>query len=47
MKKIELINMKIRNFKGFKEFELEADGNDLVIYGENRTRKTSLFDAFT
>lgn len=47
MKKIELINMKIRNFKGFKEFELKADGNDLVVSGENGTRKTSLFDAFT
>ena len=46
MKKIELINMKIRNFKGFKEFELIADGKNLTITGENSTGKSSLYDAF-
>lgn len=47
MKNIELISMKVRNFKGFKEFELEADGEDLKVYGDNATGKSSIFDAFS
>ncbi|MGX7394024.1 AAA family ATPase [Carnobacterium mobile] len=46
MKRIELNNMKIRNFRGFKEFEFKVDGQNLAVFGENGTRKTSLFDAF-
>lgn len=46
MKQITLQNMKIRNFKGFKEFNLEADGKNMRIYGDNATGKTSLYDAF-
>lgn len=47
MKNITLENLKIRNFKGFKEFELNADGNDLKIYGDNATGKSTIFDAFS
>ncbi len=46
MKTITIKNMKIRNFKGFKEFELNADGSNLTIYGENGSKKTTIFDAF-
>lgn len=46
MKKIKLINLKLTNFKGIKEFDLVADGNDLNIFGGNETGKTTLFDAF-
>lgn len=46
MKKIKLINLKLTNFKGIKEFDLVADGNDLNVYGGNETGKTTLFDAF-
>ena len=44
--KIKLIEMKIRNFKGFKTFDLKLNGNDTNIFGDNGTGKTSLYDAF-
>lgn len=47
MKQIKLLTMVVRNFKGFKEFKLEADGNNLKIYGDNATGKTTIFDAFS
>src|SRR5690625_589468 len=46
MKKIQLLNLKLINFKGIKEFELNANGEDLNVFGENGTGKTTLFDAF-
>ncbi len=46
MRKIKLINLKLTNFKGVKEFELAAEGNDLNVFGGNETGKTTLFDAF-
>ena len=47
MKTLELINLKINNFKGIKSFELDANGADLEVRGRNATGKTTLFDAFT
>src|SRR5690606_8025779 len=35
------------NFKGIREFVLEAHGADVNIYGDNAAGKTTLFDAFT
>lgn len=46
MKTIKLINLKLVNFKGVKEFELDADGQDMNVFGDNATGKTTLFDAF-
>ncbi len=46
MKQIKLMNLKLTNFKGIKDFELKSDGNDLKVYGGNATGKTTLFDAF-
>lgn len=46
MKTITIKNLKMRNFKGFKEFELTADNTDLNIYGETGSGKTTVFDAF-
>src|SRR5690625_4570389 len=46
MKKIQLLNLKLVNFKGIKGFELVLNGNDTKVYGENGTGKTTLFDAF-
>lgn len=46
MKKIQLLNLKLVNFKGIKEFELNASGQDTNVFGENGTGKTTLFDAF-
>lgn len=46
MKSIELLNLKLVNFKGIKEFELNAAGSDIKVFGDNATGKTTLFDAF-
>src|SRR5690625_4005302 len=46
MKKIKLLNLKLVNFKGIKEFGIDLNGNDVKIFGENGTGKTTLFDAF-
>ncbi|MGG4032987.1 ATP-binding protein, partial [Paenibacillus cisolokensis] len=47
MKKIELISLTLRNFKGIRDFRLDADGENVDIYGDNAVGKTTLFDAFT
>ncbi|MEF3310396.1 ATP-binding protein, partial [Paenibacillus sp. GYB004] len=47
MKKILLDSLTIRNFKGFREFVLMANGGNLDVYGDNATGKTTLFDGFT
>ena len=44
---MKLINLKLRNFKGIKEFELALGGESQAIFGDNGTGKTTLFDAFT
>jgi len=46
MTELKLLTLKLKNFKGIKNFELKPDGNDLRIYGENGTGKTTLYDAF-
>lgn len=44
---MRLIGLKLRNFKGLREFTLRADGGNVSIFGENATGKTTLADAFT
>src|SRR5699024_2857755 len=39
-------NLKLTNFKGIKSFELNANGEDMKVFGENATGKTTIFDAF-
>ena len=46
MKTIKLLNLKLSNFKGIKSFELNANGEDMKVFGENATGKTTIFDAF-
>lgn len=46
MKVIKLLNLKLTNFKGIKDFELDTSGNDIKVFGDNATGKTTLFDAF-
>src|SRR5690625_1629323 len=46
MKSIKLLNLKLTNFKGVKEIEVNAAGNDLSGFGDNGTYKTTLFDGF-
>ncbi|MDP5277250.1 ATP-binding protein, partial [Chengkuizengella axinellae] len=45
-KNIQLLSLKLRNFKGVRDFSLESQG-DTSVYGDNEAGKTSLFDAFT
>lgn len=46
MKEIKLMNLRLRNFKGIKEFALEVNGEDVKVFGDNATGKTTLYDAF-
>lgn len=46
MKKIVLESLTLRNFKGFREFVLAANGGDVDAFGDNATGKTTLFDGF-
>jgi len=36
--------LRLRNFKGIREFIVESNGNNLSIYGENASGKTTLAD---
>ncbi|MFZ5815356.1 MAG: hypothetical protein ACOY93_08630 [Bacillota bacterium] len=45
-KQIRLIALRLRNFKGLREFGLDALGENLAVYGDNATGKTTLADAF-
>jgi len=47
MKEILLNNLKLTNFKGIKDREIDFSGVDRYILGTNETGKTTLFDAFT
>ncbi|WP_342505897.1 AAA family ATPase [Sporosarcina sp. FSL K6-2383] len=46
MKEIKLMKLTLKNFKGVKDFSLEVNGNDVSVYGDNATGKTTLYDAF-
>ena len=43
---IKLMKMKLRNFKGIKDLEINFEGKNTNIYGANATGKTTIFDAF-
>ena len=47
MKKIILERLTLRNFKGIRDFVLDAQGADVNVYGDNAVGKTTLFDAWT
>lgn len=44
--KIKLNKLSIRNFKGIKFYELQLNGMNANISGDNGTGKTTLYDAF-
>ena len=44
---IRINRLTLQNFKGIKSLEINADGENLNIYGDNATGKTTVFDAFT
>lgn len=43
---LRIRKMTIENFKGIKSLEVEVNGKNAVVYGDNATGKTSIFDAF-
>lgn len=46
MKKIELVVMKLRNFKGIALMDVDVKRENARIYGDNATGKTTVFDGF-
>ncbi|WP_107839532.1 AAA family ATPase [Metasolibacillus meyeri] len=46
MKKIELMNLKLQNFKGVQNLSVNVEGGNARIFGDNATGKTTVFDAF-
>ncbi len=43
---MKLNRLTLKNFKGIKNFNIEPQGQDVIISGENATGKTTVFDAF-
>ena len=43
---MRLYKLVLNNFKGIKSFTLDAQGQDVNIWGDNATGKTTLYDAF-
>jgi len=46
MNVLNLYRLRLKNFKGIKEFAFEPGGRDAGVYGDNATGKTTLQDAF-
>ena len=46
MKKIRLFKLKLRNFKGVEQREIDFNGYDKAVCGTNETGKTTLADAY-
>lgn len=46
MRQVRLINLKLKNFKNIKKFELKIDGESVSVMGQNATGKTTLIDAW-
>jgi len=44
---MKLLKLTLRNFKGIKFFELNPNGNNIAVYGDNATGKTTLKDSFS
>lgn len=43
---MKLLKLTLKNFKGIRNFTLEPNGADCIIYGANEAGKTSLVDAY-
>ena len=46
MQEVRLRKLSLRNFKGIKELDLDLNGNDASIYGQNASGKTTIMDGF-
>ena len=45
-KNVRLIELRLRNFKGLRDFTFRLDGEDASAFGRNATGKTTLADSF-
>jgi len=43
---MKILNLTLQNFKGIRSFELDTQGKDVNVFGDNATGKTTLADAF-
>lgn len=43
---IKIFSLRLKNFKGIKELDINFNGKNTNIYGANATGKTTIFDAF-
>lgn len=43
---MKLLKLRLTNFKGCKSLEINAEGKNVNVFGDNETGKTTLFDAF-
>lgn len=46
MKQVELISIKLEDFRGTQSLELTLDGKDTIVRGANGTGKTTILDAY-
>jgi DNA repair exonuclease SbcCD ATPase subunit len=46
MNQLTLTRLSLKNFKGVRNFVVEMDGQNVRIFGDNATGKTTLFDSF-
>ena len=46
MKTVTIKKLRIKNFKGIKDFTLEPNGKSISIFGRNASGKTTIQDAF-
>ena len=44
---MKLLKLKLRNFMGIREYDLDAGGGNVAIYGNNAAGKTTVFSAYT
>ena len=43
---MKLKKLRLKNFKGLRDYTLTPGGEDLEVYGQNASGKTTLFDSF-
>lgn len=43
---MKLLTLKLKNFKGIRSFNLDTRGENISVFGDNASGKTTLFDAF-
>ncbi|PAD67302.1 hypothetical protein CHH83_19645 [Bacillus sp. 7586-K] len=46
MRQIKLLKLVLKNFKGVRDFTLDLQAENVKVYGDNATGKTTLFDGF-